>query len=139
MSRYFTSAFKRTRAGDDDLRSIILLAEDRDLGARLAALGTTARDDPARGERLVRPQHVGELHIDAAAQVETAAEVPSQELGDARQRHATADHRISEAELFRRGLVVVIVAAAVEELVAHCFGERLAKLERQRLPGRLVT
>src|SRR5262249_52395418 len=61
------------------------------------------------------------------------------ELGDARERHAPADHRVSEAELPRGRLVVVIVPAAVEELVAHRFGERLAELDRQRLPGRLAS
>src|SRR6059036_1865776 len=65
--------------------------------------------------------------------------MPGQELGDARERHAAADDRVPEAELLRRGLVVVIVPAAIEELVAHRFGEGLAKLERQRLPGRLVA
>src|SRR5438552_12225350 len=65
--------------------------------------------------------------------------MPGQELRDARERHAAADHRVPEAELLRRGLVVVIVPAAIEELVAHRFGEGLAKLERQRLPGRLVA
>src|SRR2546425_2966505 len=75
----------------------------------------------------------------SAAQVETAAEMPSHELGHARERHAAADHRVPEAELLRGGLVVVIVPAAVEELVAHRFGERLAELDRQRLPGRVVS
>src|SRR5512145_469803 len=65
--------------------------------------------------------------------------MPGQELGDARERHAAADHGVPEAELFRGGLVVVIVPAAIEELVAHRFGERLAELERQGLPGRLVS
>src|SRR5438309_11580168 len=133
-----STTFESTRAGDDDLRSVILVAEDRDLGARLAALHATAGDDPPRGEGLVRPQHVGELHVQAAAQVEAAAEIPGQELGDARDRHAAPDHRVSEAELLRGGLVVVIVPAAVEELVTHRFGKRLAELYRQRLPGGLV-
>src|SRR6266581_996369 len=132
------SAFERTRARDDDLRSVSLLAEDGDLGARLAVLYPTAGDDPSRREWFVRPQHVGELHVQAAAQVEAAAEMPGQELGDARERHAAPDHGVSEAELFRGGLVVVIVPAAEEELVAHRFGERLVELDRQRLPGRLT-
>src|SRR5436309_7680534 len=133
-----STTFESTRAGDDDLRSISLLAKDRGLGARLAALHATAGDDPPRGEGLVRPQHVGELHVQAAAQVEAAAEMPGQELGDTRDRHAAPDHRISETELLRGGLVVVIVPAAVEELVTHRFGKRLAELDRQRLPGGLV-
>src|SRR5262249_161422 len=133
------SILERSGARDDDLRPVGLLAEDRDVGARLTALNATPRDDPARGERLVRPQHIGELHVQAAAQVETPAEMPSQELGDARERHAAADHRILEAEFLRGSLVVVIVRAAVEELVAHRFGERLVELDGQRLPGRLVS
>src|SRR5262249_12921264 len=56
-----------------------------------------------------------------------------------RERHAAADHRILEAEFLRGSLVVVIVPAAVEELVAHRFGERLVELDGQRLPGRLVS
>src|SRR6266849_10825685 len=107
-----SAILERAGGGDDDLGAVGLLAEHRDLGARLAALLTAPRDDPASGERLVRPQHVGELHVQAAAQVEPAAEVPGQELGDARERHAAADHRVPEAELFRGGLVVVIVPAA---------------------------
>src|SRR6267142_1948937 len=133
-----STTFESTRVGHDDLRSVILLAEDRDLGARLAALHATAGDDPTRREGLVRPQHVGELHVQAAAQVEAAAEMPGQELGDARERHAAPDHGVSEAELFRGGLVVVIVPAAEEELVAHRFRERLVELDRQRLPGGLT-
>src|SRR5438093_13558394 len=74
----------------------------------------------------------------AAAQVEAAAEMPGQELGDARERHAAPDHGVSEAELFRGGLVVVIVPAAEEELVAHRSRERLVELDRQRLPGGLT-
>src|SRR6266850_223267 len=132
-------AFERTSARDDDLRPVSLLAEHRDFGARLATFDATARDDPSCGEGLVRPQHVGELHVQPAAHIETTAEVPTQKLGDARERHAAADHRIPEAELLRGGLVVVIVPAAVEELVAHRFGERLAELDRQRLPGRLLS
>src|SRR3989475_10070623 len=100
------SPFERTRARDDDLRSVRLLAEDGDLGARPAALDAAARDDPSCGEGLVRPQHIGELHVQAAAQVEAAAEMPGQELGDARERHAAADGRVLEAELLRRGLIV---------------------------------
>src|SRR2546428_12466862 len=133
-----STTFESTRAGDDDLRSVILLAENRDLGARLAALNPTAGDDPPRGEGLVRPQHVGELHVRAAAQVEAAAEMPGQELGDARGRHAATDHRVAEAELLRGGLVVVVVPAAVEELVAHRAGECLVELDRQRLPRGLT-
>src|SRR5256712_12171712 len=133
-----STTFESTRVGHDDLRSVILLAEDRDLGARLAALHATAGDDPPRGEGLVRPQHVGELHVQTAAHVEATAEMPGQELGDTRDRHAAPDHRISETELLRGGLVVVIVPAAVEELVTHRFGKRLAELDRQRLPGGLV-
>src|SRR3989441_3712074 len=125
-----STTFESTRAGHDDHRSISLLTEDRDLRACLAALHATARDDPPRGEGLVRPQHVGELHVQAAAQVEAAAEMPGQELGDARERHAATDHRVAEAELLRGGLVVVVVPAAVEELVAHRVGERLAELDR---------
>src|SRR5262245_57117478 len=117
------SRLERTRAGDDDLRSVSLLAEDGDLGAGLAVLDPTAGDDPSCGERLVRPEDVGELHVQAAAKVEAAAEMPGQELGNARQRHTTADHRVFEAELLRRGLVVVIVPAAVEDSVAPRFGD----------------
>src|SRR5437867_11086358 len=133
-----STTFQSTRAGHDDLRSIGLLTEDRDLRACLAALHATARDDPPRGEGLVRPQHVGELHVQPAAQVEATAEMPGQELRDARERHAAPDHRVSEAELFRGGLVVVIVPAPEEELVAHRVGECLAELDRQRLPGGLA-
>src|SRR6058998_1072342 len=133
-----STTLERTRAGHDDLRAVSLLAEDRDVRARLAALDATARDDSSRREGLVRPQYVGELHVQAAAQVEAAAEMPGQELGDARERHAAPDHGVSEAELFRGGLVVVIVPAAEEELVAHRVGERLSDLERQRLPSRLA-
>src|SRR5436190_23854054 len=74
------SPFERTRARDDDLRSVSPLAEDGDLGARLAVLYPTAGDDPSCGEGFVRPQDVGELHVQASAQVETAAEMPGQEL-----------------------------------------------------------
>src|SRR2546427_9595123 len=48
------SPFERTRARDDDLRSVRLLAEDGDLGARPAALDAAARDDSSRGEGLDR-------------------------------------------------------------------------------------
>src|SRR5207249_11377695 len=72
------------------------------------------------------------------AEVEATAEMPGQELGDARERHATPDHRVSEPELLRGGLVVVVVPTAVEELVAHRFGECLAELDGQRLPGGLA-
>src|SRR6267378_562066 len=133
-----SATFESARAGHDDLRAVSLLADDRDVGARLAALHATARDDPPRGEGLVRPQDIGELHVQAAAQVEATAEVPGQELGDARERHAASDHRVSEAELFRGVLVVVIVPAAEEELVAHFRGECLAELDRQQLPGGLA-
>src|SRR5207245_3299804 len=130
--------YENRLAAHYDLRSVSLLPEDRDVGARLAALDATARDDPSRREGLVRPQHVGELHVQAAAQVEAAAEMPGQEFGGARERHAAPDHGVSEAELFRGGRVVVIVPAAEEELVAHRFRERLVELDRQRLPGRLT-
>src|SRR5207249_1615718 len=73
-----STTFESTRAGHDDLRSIGLLTEDRDLRACLAALHATARDDPPRGEGLVWPQHVGELHVQPAAQVEATAEMPGQ-------------------------------------------------------------
>src|SRR5207245_8495681 len=132
-----STTFQSTRAGHDDLRSVLLLAEDRDLGSRLAALDATAGDDSPRNEGLVRPQYVGELHVQAPAQVEATAEMPGQELGDARERHAAPDHRVSEAELFRGGLVGVIVPASGEELVAHRVGDRLAQLDRQGLAGRL--
>src|SRR6185295_6540073 len=59
------SGFGGTRARDDDLRSIRLLAEDGDVGAGLAVLDPPAGDDPSRGEGLVRPQHVGELRVEA--------------------------------------------------------------------------
>src|SRR5262249_11063045 len=69
-----------------------------------------------------------------------------QELGDARDGHAATDYRIAEAELLRGVLVVVIVPAAVEELVAHLRRERLVQLDRQglaggfaRLPGSLLA
>src|SRR5437660_2677596 len=133
-----STTFQSTRAGHDDLRSVLLLAEDRDLGSRLAALDATAGDDSPRNEGLVRPQYVGELHVQAPAQVQATAEMPGQELGDARERHAAPDHRVSEPELLRGGLVVVVVPAAVAELVAHRFGECLAELDRQRLPGELA-
>src|SRR5439155_1949707 len=97
-----------------------------------------ARDDPPRREGLVRPQYVGEFHVQTSAQVEAATEMACQELGDARERHAAPDYRVPEAERFRGRLVVVIVPAAVEELVAHLFGERLPKFDRQRLSGGLV-
>src|SRR5262245_30635744 len=126
------------RVGDDDLGPVGLLAVDRDVGARPPALGAAARDDSPCREGLVRPEHVGELHVQAAALVEPAAEMARQKLGDARDRHAAADHRIAEAELLRGVLVVVIVPAAVEELVAHLRGKRLVQLDRQGLAGGLT-
>src|SRR5712692_11769407 len=104
-----SAILERAGGGDDDLGSVGFLTEHRDLGARLAALLTAPGDDPASGEGLVRPQHVGELHVQAPAQVEPAPEVPGQELGDARERHAAADHRVAEAELLHGDTVALIV------------------------------
>src|SRR5215831_17804675 len=115
--------------GNDDLGSVGLLAEHRDLGARLTALGAATRDDPTRSEGLVRPQHVGEFHVQVSAQIESTTEMPGQELGDARERHAATNDRIAEAELLRGFLVVVVVPALVEKLVAHRFAERLPDLQ----------
>src|SRR5215813_12285675 len=134
---WVSAALERARAGHDDLGPVGLLAVHLDLGPRLGALGPTAGDDPAGGEGLVRPEHVRELHVEPSAQVEPAAEMPRHELGDARERHAAPDHRVPEAELSRRGLVVVVVAAPVEEVVAHRLSERLVELHRQRLAGGL--
>ena len=76
-----STPLERTRGGHDDLGSVGLLAEHRDVGARLAALHATAGDDPSRREGFARPQHVGELRVQAAAQVEAAAEVPGRKAG----------------------------------------------------------
>src|ERR1700674_2584058 len=57
-----SAIFQRAGVGHDDLGSVGLLAEHRDLGPRLAVLDAAPRDDPASGDRLVRPKHVGELH-----------------------------------------------------------------------------
>src|SRR5829696_1071172 len=111
--------FESARVRHDDLRSVGLLAEYGDVSARLARLDATARDDSTRRERLVRPQHVGELRVQPSAQIEAATEMPCQELGDTGERHAAPDHRAPEAKLFRGSLIVVIVPAPVEELVAH--------------------
>src|SRR5882672_10331188 len=78
-----SAVLERAGVGHDDLGPVGLLAEHRDLRARLAALDAAPRDDPAGGEGLVGPQHVGELHVQATAQIEPAAEVPGQQLGDA--------------------------------------------------------
>src|SRR5262245_50664369 len=131
-------AFERARVGHDHLRAVGLFAVHPDVGARLTVLHVPARDDAPRGEGLVRPQHVGELHIQASAQIEAAAEMSGQELGDARDRHASADDRVLEAELLRGVLVIVIVPAAEEERVAHLRGEGLAEFDRERLTGRLA-
>src|SRR5262249_31947328 len=136
---WFSSlTFESARVCHDDLRSVGLLTIHGDFGTRLAAFDTTARDDAPRREGLVRPQHVGELHVQASAEVEAATELPCQELGDAGERHAAPDHRVAEAELLRGGLVVVIVPTAVEKLVAHRRRECLVELERQRLAGGLA-
>src|SRR5713101_6017038 len=58
-----SAILERAGGGDDDLGAVGFLAEHRDLGARLAALDAAPRDDPASGEELVRPQHVGEFHV----------------------------------------------------------------------------
>src|SRR5712691_4109997 len=58
-----SAMLERAGGGDDDLGPVGLLAEHRDLGARLPSLLTAPRDDPASGEGLVRPQHVGEFHV----------------------------------------------------------------------------
>src|SRR6187455_561456 len=58
-----STALQGARVGNDDLGAVGFLAEYRDRGARLATLHATACDDPASGEWLVRPQHVGELHV----------------------------------------------------------------------------
>src|ERR1700694_1816872 len=86
-----SAIFERAGGGDDDLGSVGLLAEHGDLGPRLAVLLTAPRDDPASGERLFRPQPVVEFHVQSSAHVDPAAEVPGQQLGDARERHAAAD------------------------------------------------
>src|SRR5262245_37715565 len=53
-----SATLEGARTGHDDLGSVGLLAEHGDLGPRPAALVAPARDDAARGEGLVRPQHV---------------------------------------------------------------------------------
>src|SRR5438105_967830 len=64
-----SAILERAGGGHDDLGAVGFLAEHRGLRARPAVLDAAARDDPARGEGLVRPQHVGEFHVQASAQV----------------------------------------------------------------------